>query len=339
VALTQAQLEQRLARDPLPPVLLLASAEPLLLLETSDAVRQRAREQGYAERIVFEIDNSFDWSELTASLASLSLFSSRRLIEVRLPTGRPGKQGAEMLAAFAQDPAPDTVLLVQAAQWSRAHEVAWVKAVDRDGWFVPMWPLKPNDMPGWIGRRLAARGLRADSQATALLAERIEGNLLAAAQEIDKLALLCPGATLDAATMQAMVADSARYDVFGLVEAALAGDATHALRILAGLRGEGTQVPALVPWMSSQLMILVKLAATQARGGNLAQAMQKAGLWQSKEAAFKRALGRGRLPDFERLLAACARVERISKGRGEGDAWVEMERLVAGIAAPRALRD
>ena len=337
MSLTAAQLEQRLARDALPSVVLLASAEPLLLLEAADAVRSRARAQGFAERSVFEVDTGFDWDDVRRDFSSLSLFSARRLIEVRLPTGKPGKEGGEVLTQFAQDPAPDIVLLIQAAQWSRAHETAWVKAIERDGWVVPMWPLKPNELPRWIGQRLASRGLRADGAGIEILAERVEGNLLAAAQEIDKLALLHPGAMLDAATMQSLVADSARYDVFGLVDAALAGDAAHALRILAGLRGEGAQVPALLSWVASQVAILVKLADVQARGGNLAQAIKSAGLWQSKEQSFKRALARGGLPDFERLMAACARLDRLSKGRGDGDPWCEMERLIAGIVAPRAL--
>ncbi len=337
MSLTLAQFEQRLGRDPLPPVVLLAGAEPLLLLEAADALRQCAREQGYAERSVFDAGSAFDWGEVTAAISSLSLFASRRLVEVRLPTGKAGKDGADVLAEFARNPAPDVVLLVQAAQWSRAHEVAWVKEVERRGWFVPIWPIKPHELPRWIEQRMASRGLRADAQAIALLAERVEGNLLAAAQEIDKLALLHPGASLDATTLWALVADSARYDVFGLVDAALAGEAGHALRILAGLRGEGAQVAGLLSWVAPQTVILARLAAVQAQGGNLAQAMQQAGLWQAKQQGFRRALGRGRLPDFERLLTACARVDRIAKGRGEGDAWREMERLIAGIAAPRAL--
>lgn len=337
MALNPAQFEQRLAREPLPPVLLLSSAEPLLLLEAADAVRHRAREQGHAERSVFEADSGMDWDALRADFSSLSLFASRRLIELRLPTGKPGKEGGEVITTFAQQPAPDVVLLIQAAQWSRAHETAWVKTVERVGWFLPMWPVKPNELPQWIARRLGARGLSADAAAVALLAERVEGNLLAAAQEIDKLALLCPGARLDLERMQHLVADNARYDVFGLVDAALAGDAGHALRMLAGLRAEGAQVPALLSWVASQITILVRLATTRAQGGNVSGAMQQAGLWQSKQQLFQRALGRGGLADFERLLTACARLDRLSKGRGRGDAWLELERIVVGMAAPRAL--
>ncbi len=337
MALSPAQFEQRLARDALPAVVLLASSEPLLLLEAGDAVRRRARETGHAERIVLEAGGDFDWNELGSHLASLSLFSSRRLIDLRLPTGKPGKEGGEALAALARAPAPDVVVLIQAAQWSRAHETAWVKEVDRSGWFVPMWPLKPAELPAWIGRRLTSRGLRADAGAIALLAERVEGNLLAAAQEVDKLALLHPGASFDASRMQALVADSARHDVFVLMESALAGNAAHALRVVASLRGEGAQVPALLGWISTQVGILVRLAQVKARGGNLAAAMQAAGLWQSREQAFRSALGRGKPADFERLLGDCARLDRMSKGREAGDPWVALERLVVAIAAPGAL--
>lgn len=336
MALSPAQFEQRLGREALPPVVLLASAEPLLLLEAADAIRQRARGQGYAERSVFEGEAGMDWDALRMAFSSLSLFSCRRLIELRLPSGKPGKEGAEIIAGFARQPAPDVVLLIQAGQWSRAHEGAWVKAVEQAGWFLPMWPVKPAELPQWITRRLKAQGLSADAAAVALLAERVEGNLLAAAQEIDKLALLCPGGRLDAPTLQALVADSARYDVFGLVEAALAGEASHALRILAGLRGEGVQPAALLSWLAAQLMLLARLAAIQAQGGALGPAMQQAGLWQSRQQAFQRALGRGRQTDFERLLAACGELDRLAKGRAQGDAWLALERLVAGLAAPRA---
>lgn len=336
MALNQTQFEQRLARESLPPVVLVASAEPLLLLEAADGVRQRAREQGCVERSVFEVSSGFDWNELLMGLSSLSLFANRRLLEVRLPTGKPGKEGGEILARFAREPTPDVVLLIQAAQWSRAHETAWFKDVERHGWASVLWPLKPAEFPGWISRRLAARGLKADAQAVAILAERVEGNLLAAAQEIDKLALLQPGGHFDAASLNVLVTDSARHDVFGLVETALAGDAGHALRILQGLRSEGAQVPALLPWLASQLTLLARLAAVKDAGGNLAQAMQKAGLWQAKQQAFQRALARGGLVACERLLACLARVDRISKGREKGDAWRELERLIIGLATARA---
>lgn len=337
MALSLPQFDQRLGGDSLPPAILLAGAEPLLLLEAGDNVRKRARALGFAEREVFDVESGFDWDTLRASFLSLSLFSSRRLLEVRLPTGKPGKDGSEIIDSFCKDPAPDLCLLVTASQWSRAHETAWVKSVEKHGWFVPLWPLKPNEMPGWIGRRLKQRGVDASPDAVEALAERVEGNLLAAAQEIDKLALLRPDGRLDAETMLALVADSARYDVFRLTDTALAGDITHALRMLASLRGEGEQIPPMLSWIASQVQMLANFSAVAERGGNVGQAMQQARLWDSKQGLFKRALGRGTARQFERLLADCARIDRIAKGRGAGDAWLELERLVVGIGNPRAL--
>jgi DNA polymerase III subunit delta len=338
MALGAAQFEQRLRADALAPVWLIASGDPLLLLEAADALRRRARELGYAEREVFEADQRFDWDALGASAASLSLFSVRRLLEVRLPTGKPVKEGAAAIEKFCRAPPPDLLLLITAAEWSRAHEVAWTRSVESAGEVVVLWPLKPQELPGWIGARLRARGIEASSDAVAMLVERVEGNLLAAAQEVDKLALLLGrGGRIDAARMQALVADNARYDVFRMADTALAGDAARALHMLAGLRGEGEALVPLLSWLASQVQLLAQLSAVQEAGGNLGQAMSAARLWESKQAMFKRALARGSSADFERLVADCARIDRISKGRASGDAWVELERLVVGISAPRAL--
>jgi DNA polymerase-3 subunit delta len=286
---------------------------------------------------VFEADHRFDWNELDASFGMLSLFASRRVIEVRLPTGKPGKEGGALIEKFCAAPAPDVLLLVTAAEWSGKHEGAWSRAIDKRGASLVLWPPRPNELPAWIARRLKSRGLEATADAVALLAARVEGNLLAAAQEVDKLALLQREGRLDAAQMQALVADSARYDVFRLADTALAGDTAHALRMLAGLRGEGEQVVPLLSWLAGQVQALASVAAVQETGGNIAQAMTQARIWDSKQPVFRRALARGSAAHFERLLADCARIDRISKGRADGDAWVELERLVVGIAAPRAL--
>jgi DNA polymerase-3 subunit delta len=334
--LSASQFEQKLQDGPLAPAWLVASSDPLLLLEAADALRQRARALGFAEREVFEADARFDWSELDASFGMLSLFSAQRLIEVRLPTGKPGKEGGALIEKFCAAPPPDVLLLVTAAEWSNRHDAAWSRAIEKVGHGVVLWPPRPNELPAWIARRLKSRGVDASAEAAAMLAERIEGNLLAAAQEVDKLALLKGRGRLDAVEMAALVADSARYDVFRLTDTALAGDASHALRMLAGLRAEGEQVVPLLSWLANQVQLLAQFARVQEAGGNLAQAMTQARLWDSKQSLFKRALGRGSASHFERLVGDCARIDRISKGRAEGDAWIELERLVVGIAAPRA---
>lgn len=340
--MTPAQFDRHLRGDAPAPVYLLAGSEPLLQLEACDRLRRRAREWGFGEREVFEAEGGFDWNNLAAAFSAMSLFSQRRLLDVRLPTGRPGKEGAQVIAAYCADPPPDTLLLVSAGQWSGKHEGAWSKAIERAGVSVVLWPPKPAELPGWIRDRMAQRGLAADPAAARLLLERIEGNLLAAAQEIDKLAMLlgkdAQGTLIDAARMESLVADSARYDVFGLTEAALGGDAPRVRRVLAGLRAEGEQIPPMLAWIASQLELLAGFAAVKAAGGNVASAMAGARLWESRQALFRRALARGDATHWEAVLAWLARVDRMSKGREHGDAWREFERLLVSVAEPRARR-
>lgn len=326
------QFHRHLAAGELKSVYLLAGEEHLLLLEAADAVRTCARKLGYDEREVLDAEGSFDWDELARAAVGLSLFARRRMLDLRLPTGRPGKDGSEAIQAYCANPPPDTVLLITCTQWSRQHEGAWVEAVEAAGIVAITWPLKTEELPVWIGKRLATRGVKARPEAIDALAARVEGNLLAAAQEIDKLALLSEGRTLDAATLEDLVADSSHYDAFKLTDAALGGDAARALRILAGLRAEGEQVPALMGWVLNQLQVMARLAAAP----NLAQAFRAERIWPAKETLYRRALQRSPRELWERCLAQAARVDRISKGRGSGDAWVELERLLAAVAVPRA---
>lgn len=338
--LTPERLAAQLATEPLRPAYLIAGPEPLRVLEAGDALRMQARAQGYAEREVFEAEGNQrepDWDALHASLSAPSLFSTRRLIELRLPTGKPGKQGAELISGFCADPAPDVALAVIAGEWSRAHAGKWSGAIGRIGHVVVAWAVKPHELPDWIERRLRARGLRADRDAVQSLCERVEGNLLAAAQEIDKLALLSDGETIDAARMNALVADAARYDVFRLVDAALSGQALQVSRMLAGLRAEGEAVPALLGMVTMELQRAAALARVQARGGNLASEFKAQRIWDSKQALYKRALQRHAAPRWERFVVGAGRVDRIAKGRAAGDPWQALERLLLAVAEPRAV--
>ncbi len=326
------QFHRQIAGEPRP-VYLIAGEEHLLVLEAADALRARARELGYTEREVLDADeNGFDWDELARQGASLSLFASRKLIDLRLPTGKPGKEGSAAIQAYCANPPPNTLLLIVAMEWSRKHEGAWVDAIETVGAAVPVWPLRLAQLPAWIGQRLASRGLEATPEAIEVLIERIEGNLLAAAQEIDKLALLAGGRRLDAATLADLVADSARFDVFKLSDAMLGGDAARALRILAGLRAEGAQVPALLGWLLNQLQLMARLAAA----ANPAQALRAERSVMGREDFFQRALRRAPRRHWERCLAQAGKVDRLGKGRGDGDAWIELERLLVAVAVPQA---
>lgn len=320
----------------LPPVVLIASSEALLRVEAADRLRAQARTAGYAEREIFEVDARFDWSQVQASCAAMSLFASRRIVELRIASGKPNKDGVEWLQDYCRNPAPDVLLLILCEDWSKKHEGAWFTAVQKAGRAQVLWPIKVHEMSGWLGQRLRAQGLEASREALELLVERVEGNLLAAAQEVDKLALLKPEGRIEVEFMAHAVADNARYDVFGLSDAAIGGDAQRALQMLAGLRAEGEAVPALVSWLSGQVQQLLRVAEAKGRGANVESALQAAGVWSSRQGPFKKALARAGVEHFEALLAQCAKIERIGKGREQGDGWRELERLLVALAEPRA---
>ncbi len=331
--LTPPQWQKSLAGDSLQPVYLLAGEE-LLVLEAADALRAQARRLGYTERDVLDVGNHFDWDELARSAAGMSLFATRRLLDLRLPTGRPGVEGAKAINEFCANPPPDVTLLITATDWSNKHEGAWTKNLDSAGAMVVFHAPKPHEWLAWVGARLTSRGLQASQDAVALLAERVEGNLLAAAQEIDKLVVLRgnQNTRIDAGEMEHLVADSARYDAFKLTDAAFAGDGGRALHILAGLRAEGDELIALMGWLVNQLQLALRLAnardfAAQARAERL---------WPAREQLFRKALRRAPREHWLQCLARAARIDRIAKGREAGEPWLEAERLIAAIAEPRA---
>ena len=322
------------------PVYLIAGPETLRVLEAADAVRKQARAQGISEREIFDAEGrDFDWDTLEASFNAPSLFSAQRVVEVRLPTGKPGKDGAEVISKFCANPPPDVILLITAGDWSKAHHGKWTDAISRIGVIAVAWAIKPHELAGWVESRLRAKGLRADSGAVQILVERVEGNLLAAAQEIDKLVLLADGDSINAEKMQSLVADAARYDVFRLTDAMLGGQGAQVSRILAGLRAEGDVVAGLMPMVVKEILRTAALARVQARGGNLGAEMKTQGIWETRQAPFKRALQRHANPArWDRFVAEASRIDRIAKGRGDGDAWVSLERLLLAIAEAKAVR-
>ncbi|HEY0310372.1 MAG TPA: DNA polymerase III subunit delta [Luteimonas sp.] len=343
---TPEQLAARLGKGPLAPAYLIAGPEPLRVLEGADAVRAAARAQGISEREVFQAEGNQrepDWAAMAASLRAPGLFAQRRLIELRLPTGKPGTEGGKLLVEFCADPPADVCLLVTCGEWSRSHGGKWSEAIARIGAVAVGWQVKPHELPDWIARRLRARGLQADAAAVQQLAERVEGNLLAAAQEIDKLALLADGQPLDAARMLALVADSSRYDVFRLYEAALNGEAAQVARILRGLRAEGAAVPALLGYIGAEVQRGAALARVQSRGGNLNAEFRAQRVWESRQAPWLRALKRHPAARWDRIVSGIAQVDRISKGRSRpgtepADAWQHLERVLLALAEPGAAR-
>lgn len=321
-----SHLEQHLL-----PAYLISGDEPLLAGEAADAIRARARAAGFTEREVHFLERGSDWDDVRASASNLSLFGSRRLIELRLPTGRPGVAGNNALLKLLERDDPDTLLLILAPRLDRDAQAAqWFRALESRGGWMAVWPVEAQRLVGWLRGRCRRLRLEVDDEALVLLAERTEGNLLAAHQELEKLRLLAPAGSLTLDLLLASVADSARFDVFRLSEAVLEGEADRALRVLAGLRSEGTE-PTLVLWALTKALrdlwsAVSSPGAGRARGG-----------WQRQTAALEKAARRAPRLSFQALTLRATRADRMIKGRLQGDAWDEMALLAADICGQPAI--
>jgi DNA polymerase-3 subunit delta len=321
-----SHLEQHLL-----PAYLISGDEPLLAGEAADAIRARARAAGFTEREVHFLERGSDWDDVRASASNLSLFGSRRLIELRLPTGRPGVAGNNALLKLLERDDPDTLLLILAPRLDRDAQAAqWFRALESRGGWIAVWPVEAQRLVGWLRGRCRRLRLEVDDEALVLLAERTEGNLLAAHQELEKLRLLAPAGSLTLDLLLASVADSARFDVFRLSEAVLEGEADRALRVLAGLRSEGTE-PTLVLWALTKALrdlwsAVSRPGAGRARGG-----------WQRQTAALEKAARRAPRLSFQALTLRATRADRMIKGRLQGDAWDEMALLAADICGQPAI--
>jgi DNA polymerase-3 subunit delta len=315
-------------------VYLVTGAEPLLIAEACDAIRRSARTRGHDEREVHFVERGFDWNALLAGAANLSLFASRRLVEVRL-RATPDAEGGRALAELAAQPPADAVLLVAGELDWKGLKAAWVAAFERHGVLVVTQPVERGALPGWIRERLARRGVTIEPAAAELLADRVEGNLLAAQQEVERIALLMPGGALDAGAVAQLVADSARYDVFELSAAACAGQPARALRILAGLRGEGREPPLVLWALLNDLRALSRVADRLRRERSLDAIFRDEKIWSARQPPLRAALERLPAARIEALLLEAATADRIATGSLRGDPWVALESLVARIAGVR----
>jgi DNA polymerase-3 subunit delta len=326
------QLPQHLQKG-LRPLYAVYGDEPLLALEAADRIRAAARQAGYSQREVFTAEPSFSWDELLMSGNSMSLFASQRLMEIRIPTGKPGTEGGQKLQEYCAKLPPDTVTLVTLPKMDRqALATKWFGAVEQAGVAVAVYPVERARLPQWIQQRLAAQNQRADAQTLQYLADQVEGNLLAAYQEVQKLALLFPEGELSFEQIKASVLDVARFDVFKLSDALLAGDVPRLSRMLDGLKGEG-ESPVLVLWaLAQEIRTLLKVKQGMARGGSRQQLMRDARVWETRQGLVERALDRVKADVLEAALVQCAQLDRMIKGLGSGDVWDELLQLGLRLA-------
>jgi DNA polymerase-3 subunit delta len=324
------KLDAALKKDLLP-IYFFSGDEPLQLGEAADAVRRAAREQGFTEREVMHVEKGFDWNELLMASNAMSLFAEKRVIDLRLPSGKPGKEGGAALAEYAARPPEDTILLISSGKVDkRSQSAKWYKALDKIGATLQVWPVESNEMPRWMDQRLRSRGLQADKDAVRMIAERVEGNLLAAAQEVDKLLLLNGAGALSVGQVEAAVSDSARFDVFGLVDAALLGDVSRTTRMLDGLRGEGIE-PILVLWaLTRELRSLADMAAQIESGKGVDGVLAR--VWGKRKGPVKSGLQRHNRARWQQMLRRAARLDRVIKGAAPGNAWDELLQLTLLMA-------
>jgi DNA polymerase-3 subunit delta len=327
------KLAADLARQ-LRPVYLISGDETLLVQECADQVRAAARDGGCSERQVLDAgDRGFDWQELAQGAGSMSLFAERRLIELRLPSGKPGSDGSKALLAYLEQPPGEDVLLIVSGKIDRASTTSkWYKALDAVGATVTLWPVSAQELPRWLAQRARNLHLEVDRDALDLLAERVEGNLLAAVQELEKLRLLAGDGRISAGHVSEAVTDNARYNLFACVDAALAGRGAEALRMLQGLRAEGTQAPVVLWGFIRELRLLQGLCLAVAAGQAPAQALAAARVWKNRQPVLQAALARHDVTSSARLLSLAAAVDGGIKGYAPGAPWETLELLVLALA-------
>ncbi len=332
--LRQEQLDSHLAGN-LAPVYVVTGDEPLQLGETADAIRAAARQAGYLSREIFEADARFDWNRLGEEANALSLFAEQKIIDLRLPGGKPGTVGSKALVSYCENLPEDTLLLLTLPKLPLTSK--WIKALDKAGVIIQIWPVDERQLPRWVQQRMRMAGLQAEPGVAEMLAEQTEGNLLAARQEIEKLALLFGSERITQEQAAAAISDSSRFDVYALVDAALAGKAQRCTRIIAGLRAEGIPLPVVLWALAREVRALNAMATDIASGSSVQQALGRARVWKNRIPLVSAGLKRLNAVQWADLLQQCQLADATIKGAVPGDPWLVLEQITLGIAGIPAL--
>lgn len=326
----QDQLSGLLAKG-LAPCYLVSGDDPLLVMEACDEIRAAARKVGVEERELFHAEGNFDWRHLLEEANAMSLFASRRILEVRIGNGKPADKGAA-IQQILENPNPDNLLLIICPRLdSTIQRSAWFKAVDKVGVFLPIWPIERSQYPGWLKRRLQIAGLQIEPAALAALAHQTEGNLLAAVQEVEKLRLL-GATTINEEMINEAIGDSSRFDAFGLADTCLLGELAEASRILSHLKGEGVDALMILGALTRKIRQLI---AMQDLGGQqLSEAFKAQNIWPKQQPPYKKALQNLRASQLHAALRKAEKVDAAIKGSGD-DPWLLLSELTVLLTGVR----
>ncbi len=305
----------------LAPVYVITGDEPLLVQESCDAIRAQAKKMGFTEREIYHAEGNFNWDNLLHSANSLSLFADKKILELRIPNGKPNDSG-NAIVEYCEGLSEDNLLIVICPKLDkRTQSSKWYQALDKSGDVVTVWPVTIQQLPRWVDQRLKAAGLQADSNAIDILCAKVEGNLLAAAQEIEKLKLLARNNLVDANLMAAAVMDSARFDVFGLVDKALAGDSRAAANTLQGLKSEGTEATVVLWALTREIRILATIKDAMELGTSFDLAAKQNGVWDKRKPTVRHALNRMKPNHLHGLIRKASLTDQAVKGMAKGDVW------------------
>lgn len=315
------------------PVYIVSGDEPLLVQESCDLIRENLKTRGFRERELFHVEGSFKWEEVLFSANSMSLFAEQKLLELRIPNGKPGTQGAKTLLAFIENPPQDTVMLMVLPRLdANSQRSKWFKALESAGMFIQVWPIEVAQLPAWINQRFGKVGLTASRDAVLALMERIEGNLLAAVQEIERIRLVVPENTVDVDMIVEGVTNSARYDVFGLIDAAVGQDAARSAKIVRGLRTENNDILYISAMVARELRSLVSMAHAVSGGQNIDTVIKSNRIWQKRKKAVRLCLQRQQPDQLQQCLRQLGKIDRQVKGIRLGNPWDELESLMLQLA-------
>jgi DNA polymerase-3 subunit delta len=329
------QLHSMIAKNTYP-VYMVSGDEPLQQMESLDLIRAFLRKQDFSEREILDVDAQFDWQRLLDEAANMSLFATRRIVELRLPSAKPGRQGSQVIKDYLARPPEDTVLIINAGKVDgSAKKSAWYKAVDQSGLVVQCWPVPLDKLSPWLRQRFKARDMDADDDVLSYISQHVEGNLLAADQEIEKLYLLLGPGRITYADVAEAVTSQSRYSVFELVDMMLAGNSKRVVKIIAGLKAEGI-VPVVVNWALAKDIRLLALAAQDASSADFT--LKRSGVWSSRVTLFKSCLSRHSQRSLQLMLKRCAYLDAVSKGMIDANIWDEIEILCVRLAGSTRTR-